>query len=545
MRTAFPDISPERLADVAAQVRTAPDATLPPLGDWFNSDPCVDHLMSPGVPVEGCKHCGVLLKKHQRIATLWMYFAMRCGLFDQYGLGKTASAAATIALAAQRGEMGLGRILIVCRPAALEQWRDELARMLPWLSTAIIDGPWRTRQDLYADPWQAMIIGYQMLRRDAHIIERLGIRWIITDDIDELRHSKTKTALVVKNIALRCVRVNLLTASPLQKKVEELYDLLTLVGAQQVLGTKSQFKNRYVVKVRPVIRTQGLTRETQDLELYRRRLTEFAELISPYVLRRTTHDVEGDVSMPEVEAENIFLDLHPAQRERYDELARGVVRLLKEEGESVKRATALTKLLYGSQICEGLSALGELDGPGMSVKMDWLLYQILENDWSGESDVDFGEKVVVFCQFKPGVRALVGRLQNAGIGGTVVWGEDRDRQRRVASLARFDQDPACRVLIGTAAIEQSLNLQVSRRLVNLDQIPNPERMNQLAGRIRRMGSRHSTVYVSNLLTSNTHEERLLALLNSEAALKSFVWSETDPIYNPLTPTTILRSIAGD
>jgi len=68
-------------------------------------------------------------------------------------------------------------------------------------------------------------------------------------------------------------------------------------------------------------------------------------------------------------------------------------------------------------------------------------------------------------------------------------------------------------------------------------------MNQLAGRVRRIGSVHQAVYVHNLLTVDTHEERILALLESEAALAGHIWGEQDPIYNALTPIQLLTAIS--
>jgi SNF2 family DNA or RNA helicase len=112
------------------------------------------------------------------------------------------------------------------------------------------------------------------------------------------------------------------------------------------------------------------------------------------------------------------------------------------------------------------------------------------------------------------------------------------------SQEQFWDDPETRVLIGTRAIEQSLNLQVSRHLINVDMILNPERMTQLAGRIRRMGSEHSRVFVHNLLTIDTQEERWLPLLEKEAALASFIWEEKNQLFKELSSVDMLRLITG-
>ena len=544
MPLALDAVSPDRLLQAAERVRLAHDVVLPSL-TYLNTSPCLEHGLTSAEPVLGCVRCGMRPRRHQRTAATWLFLARKALLADQMGVGKSLSAMTTLAMAAQAGELdparGGGRVLVVCRPPALDQWRQELCRALPGLVTEIADGPASARSDRYAEPWQILIMGYQMLQKDIDVIERLGIHHLIVDDVDPIRHSNTKTAWTIKRLANQCARVMVLSGTPLQKKLEELYDIYTLFGGARVLDTKSAFKNRYTVAEPVTIRTKGNVKRTISHVSHHRRLSEFKELTAHFALRRTVADID-DVDLPDVIPSNIFLELHPAQRERYDELAAGVVRLVHSQGTSVKQATALTKILYGAQICEGLAALGEPDGPGASVKLDWLMTQ-LTGDWSGEDATDPGEKVVCFVQFKAGVRALVERLRRADIGHVVVWGEDRDRASRTAAVARFWQDPGCRVLIGTAAIEQSLNLQVSRRIVNVDQLINPARMNQLAGRVRRIGSVHRAVYVHNLLTVDTHEERILALLESEAALAGHIWGEQDPIYNALTPIQLLTAIS--
>jgi SNF2 family DNA or RNA helicase len=153
------------------------------------------------------------------------------------------------------------------------------------------------------------------------------------------------------------------------------------------------------------------------------------------------------------------------------------------------------------------------------------------------------EKVVIFIRYKNGVRSLQARLQRAGVGFETIWGEDRDKSLRAIAQERFWSDDNCRVMIGTQAIEQSLNFQCARHLVNFDLIPNPARMEQLVGRIRRDGSAHPHVYVHNLLTANTHESRLLAKLEVEQALIDAVWDEKSDLFAGLTPLQMMQLIA--
>jgi SNF2 family DNA or RNA helicase len=168
--------------------------------------------------------------------------------------------------------------------------------------------------------------------------------------------------------------------------------------------------------------------------------------------------------------------------------------------------------------------------------MDWIIDKLTG---------DLGdEKVVLFINLKNSVRAMQYRLREEKIGFVTVWGEENDKRKRFEAQERFWRDPECRVLIGTKAIEQSLNLQVARHLINLDIILNPSRMQQLAGRIRRDGSQYSHVFVHNLLTVNTQEARYMPMLEREQALADFIWDENNQLFNALDPIALLHLISG-
>jgi SNF2 family DNA or RNA helicase len=191
--------------------------------------------------------------------------------------------------------------------------------------------------------------------------------------------------------------------------------------------------------------------------------------------------------------------------------------------------------MYGAQICAGLETLGHEFEPGKtSVKLDWVVDKL-----TGDL---YDDKVVVFCQFKDTIRALHKRLDAERVGYVTMWGDEPDPEWRRAQQKKFWDDPKTRVCIGTSAMEQSLNLQVSNILINVDMLMNPKRMEQLAGRIRRFGSAHSHAWVFNLLTRDTQEERYLPIVESREALSDFVFGERSELFEQLSPTQLLALI---
>jgi len=472
--------------------------------------------------------------------------------------GKTTEAGGLIAMLVETGELSLfrdrsdahggkGRVIIVPRSPALHQWRTELLRMMPSLNVLVSEGTRKQRTQFYLQPWQVLLIGPEMLRNDYQLLENFDLSLFLTDDIDALRNPTTETSYVLDRMGARGIeglrpgtdRYVIMTGTPLQKRLPELHAVLDGLGGSRVLGSMDSFIHRHVRKatITEYDRKSGKDVRKEVVVGYRDLGTVKAR-IAPLVLRRTAADLD-DVDLPTIIPNDVMLDLYPAQRAKYTELRKGVLKIIREEGTQVKRPNALAKLHYGAAICAGLAALGEEDGPGTSVKLDWVVNQLTEGGLSED-----GEKVVIFANLKNTVRALQLRLREEGMGFVTVWGQEADKTKRAASQERFWTDPRCKVLIGTKAIEQSLNLQVSRHLVNIDTILNPSRMEQLAGRIRRDGSAFQHVYVHNLLTVNTQEEKYMPLLEREAALAAHIWDESSELFNALSPLALLQLIGG-
>lgn len=523
-----------RLA-AAERIRTARDFELPEL-EHFNHAPCPHHdsVDQGQSQIPPCRSCGIHFRRHQRVGIAWQYVRGKGLIADQTGTGKTAQAAGLIAMLKEAGELDDHMTLVICRPSVLHQWEAELKRFLPKLDVATAAGDKRSRHTTYNIIWDSLIIGYQNFCTDLEDILTLPIRAVIVDDVDPLRNPDNRTAQSINALASQVDRVTVMTATPLQKQLDELYANLTPVGGAEVLGTPSQYRRRYVREEWTKVYSPNAGRmvNTREVVGYKN-LDEFQALVAPLVLRRTPDHID-DVELPVITPHNVYLDLLPAQATKYADLKRGVLKLLQDEGDRVKQTKAGAAFMLGAQICAGLATLGEKDGPGTSAKLDWIM-RVLTGDLADE-------KVVVFCNFIKTVEALRDRLRAAGIDFSLIWGREADKNVRAAAVARFWDDPACRVLIGTTAIEQGLNLQVSRHLINVDQIMNAARMAQLAGRIRRDGSAYRTVYVHNLLARNTQEEGYMNVLAREQALADHVYGEANELYERLSPIALLELI---
>jgi len=131
---------------------------------------------------------------------------------------------------------------------------------------------------------------------------------------------------------------------------------------------------------------------------------------------------------------------------------------------------------------------------------------------------------IVFSQYYASVRWLAEELVGdfpdepiaiyAGANKSGIWKEGAftvsDREDIKASVRRGD----IRLLLGTDAASEGLNLQRLGTLINLDLPWNPTRLEQRKGRIQRIGQLNDTVYVYNMRYLGSVEDRVHQLLSS-------------------------------
>jgi SNF2 family DNA or RNA helicase len=534
------ELTPEARLRAADKIQTLPDFVLPEL-TWFNSSPCDKHsTLDEGLRQmpSPCRRCGIRFRRHQRVGIAWLYMRGHGLIADQVGLGKTGQAAGLLAVIKQNGELSDGRrVVVVCRPAAIDQWVKELHRFLPRFAIVDNTGTRAKRIEKYVSRWDILVTGYQMLLRDHEHLDHFKLGAFVIDDVDSLRHRKNQSAAAIKRIARSSARVIILNGTPLQKKLRELHSVLEPVGGYQVFGSETNFRKEFERTELVTVYNRSLGRDvvTKKTTGYKN-VDEFIRRIRPMVLRRTAAHVADDIDRPEINPpHDIYLDLYPAQKAKYEELRTGVLKVIQAEGTKVKRLAAVARFVYGAMICAGLATLGEEDGPGTSSKLDWVEQALVDGDLSDE-------KVVVFCAFTNTLAALQKRLDRAGVGHATIWGRESKKSARADAQSRFWDDPNCKVLMGTSAMESSLNLQVSRHLICVDQLHNPARMQQLAGRIARDGSAHKEVFIHNLLTRGTQEEGYIDALRTEQALSDAIWEESNALYEALSPMQMLMLI---
>ncbi len=433
------------------------------------------------------------LLPYQCQGMLHLAFGERALLADEMGLGKTIQAIAACELLRRR--RGIARVLVVC-PASLKgEWEEQIARF-SGAATLLVAGPRPKRLIDYARPDFFTVVNYEQVVIDAPDINRLvKPDVVILDEAQRIKNWPTKTARMVKT--LRSPFAFVLTGTPLENRIDEVYSIAQYLDPE-LLGPLFRF-NRDFYELDERGRPMGY-----------RNLGELRRRLQPILLRRRKRDVETE--LPGRTVTNYMVAMDAEQRLRYDEYQKQAAKLihiaqrrplLPREFERLQQLLACMRMLCDTPYildrdCRISPKLEELER---------VLTDLLE-----EPD----RKVIIFSEWERMlelVRELAGEM-----GAEFAWHTGSVPQvRRRAEIARFKQDPQCRLFLSTDSGSVGLNLQAASAVINLDLPWNPAKLEQ---RIARAWRKHQprAVDVINLVTEDSIEHNMLQVLASKQAL---------------------------
>lgn len=191
------------------------------------------------------------LNPHQIDAALFAFrspLSMGAILADEVGLGKTIEAALVIA---QKWAERRRHILIIAPATLRKQWSMELAEKF-FLPSLILETK-NFNQILaaeYKNPFDTeaniIICSYQFAKKQIAHIQRVPWDLVVMDEAHKLRNvykSSNKTATVLRD-GLRHAKKLLLTATPLQNNIKELFGLISIID-ENYFGNIKSFSDQY------------------------------------------------------------------------------------------------------------------------------------------------------------------------------------------------------------------------------------------------------------------------------------------------------------
>src|SRR6266498_230048 len=420
----------------------------------------------------------------------------RAILADEVGLGKTIEASIIYKELAVRG---LARRVLILTPASLVgQWQGEL------------EEKFFERFDTPTDPddWPRVtkaIVSHDRARSRRHAEEILRHRWdlVIVDEAHKVKSHRGATYQFIEKIERDFIL--LLTATPLQNDLRELYNLITLLRPGQ-LGTWQEFRAAHLVA--------GDHRTPRDPDALR-------VLTHEVMIRTRRSSVVDDLDLPPRRPRNPEVRLTRAEADLYERTTEFLRRLYREgfiqpaeqeeteDGVRRRRPTKkgilqLAVIHLRQRLCSSSRALAES------------LEHLAQGERVSPAYRDIAKQL---AQREERVRAL----DRAPI---VYWGAHAtpERDKRIRA---FQQDERS-VLIATRAGSEGRNLQFCNVLVNYDLPWNPMVVEQRIGRLHRIGQTRE-VHIVNLAARGTIESYILQLLDQKIKVFELVVGELDVI----------------
>ena len=469
------------------------------------------------------------------VTTVLRRFRGRALLCDEVGLGKTIEAGMILLELLMRKLAR--RVLILTPPSLIEQWRGEMSRKFGLDFITHDDEAFKA---LGAQAWASfdrILASYHTARREPHRAAIADQDWD-TVIVDEAHHCRNRNTLLWKLVnALRKRYLLLLTATPIQNNLEELYNLVTLLQPG-LLSTARRFQSQFVD------RRDKLTPRPQMVD-------QLHTLLAEAMVRNRRSTVA--VRLTRRFAQTLRVAPLPAEQALYADVTRFVKGHLRREDSPLTRMALIT--LQKELGSSGLAAGATLDRLAQAAKLPVAESQVL----SGLAERarrqiesakverllallrDFPDKIVVFTQFRMTQAHLFRVLSQAGDPAALFHG----------GLSRLEKEQAIRafqgqtrILLSTESGSEGRNLQFCHAICNFDLPWNPMRIEQRIGRLSRIGQTRD-VHVFNLVSAGTIEADLLHLLEAKINMFELVIGEIEMILGNLDEEREFEDIIFD
>jgi superfamily II DNA or RNA helicase len=440
-------------------------------------------------------------------------FRGRVLLADEVGLGKTIEAGMVLKEYLLRGMVE--SVLVLVPASLVGQWREELETKFDISCATTHDALLKSDPDRFWSQ-KRVIASIAQARRSEHA-QRLLERSFDLVVVDEAHHLRDRTSQSYKLVdALNKRFLLLLSATPVQNDLTELYNLLTLLKPG-IFKTLKEFKSAYMMAGKP--------RQPVNPERLR-------ELMRGAMIRNTRAVVA--LKLPRRHASTIRVDGTEGERDAYQDLAAAVRSLAAESGPGRNRLS-LRHLLAaaGSSPAAATGAIRRFSA-GRAAEPTW---RRLAEQWAALSTggkqaalLDLlrrnpVEKKLVFVHYRETLDQLAGLLTRHGMAFARFEGGLSGLEKDAAIAAFRDELP---VLLCTESGGEGRNIQFCNTLINFDVPWNPMAIEQRIGRIDRIGQQRE-VFVFNLVTRDTLEEQVLHLLDEKISMFELVVGEVGAI----------------
>jgi SWI/SNF-related matrix-associated actin-dependent regulator 1 of chromatin subfamily A len=443
-------------------------------------------------------------------------------LADSMGLGKTIQAIVS-------SKKLYGGSLIVC-PASLKiNWQREISNVYPKDGTCILQ-----KGGIFNESDNWFIVNYDMLGKlieeIKYLIEQKKIKHIDLDEAHYIKGDSLRSKAIIggrktkkdgdvakfSGLVKLVDSITCLTGTPILNKPIELFNILKAIG-HPLAKSKERYAERYCGRFWMYRIWDGHRYYTIPQKVFYAKfnkpgvkivmrwpddsgathLDELREELKGWMIRRKKEDV---LDLPEKIISIKEFEIDKEWTKKYENAFDDYIQFRKDnpiEGwneENVLMSRQLVEVQKLKQVCS-------------LAKVDTIVEDIAEA-------VDQGEKVIVFSQYMKTIDAITDKMQELGIGVTVLTG-DCDMVYRQASVDAFQNDPRVKVFVANIkAGGVGINLTAASIVMFADMDWSPEIHNQAMDRAHRIGQ-SGTVNVYYYVAKGTIEEDIISLLEDK------------------------------
>lgn len=262
----------------------------------------------------------VTLKDHQIVGINWLINLFQNGLngilADEMGLGKTLQ---TISLIAFLNEQFIrGPYLVVAPLNVVPNWALEFEKFTPSLKVLPYIGPKDKRTQLRRGGWKkhdVIITSYELAMLDFDYFKSTQWTYLVVDEGHRLKNFKSQLFSKLKE--LNCSNRLLLTGTPLQNNLVELWSLLNFI-LPSVFHDFHTFKNYFNFDEFEKLKDDDESDNTLiNLTMKKALVTNLHTILKPFILRRLKKDV---LKLPPKREFIVYSEHTPMQKILYSSL---------------------------------------------------------------------------------------------------------------------------------------------------------------------------------------------------------------------------------
>lgn len=480
---------------------------------------------------------------HQRAGVEFLATARRALLADEPGLGKTAQAIRALKKLHDGGEQ-VFPALIVCPNTLKKNWEREFDRWWPGVNVTVINGSATQRRAQFDQQSDVIVINWESLRthsklssygsialarcpeckgHDSRItpsrcevhqreLNEVDFKAVIADEIHRSKDPKSKQTRALWAASGDADIRFALTGTPIAKDVVDLWPILHWIAPNE-WPSKTKWIDRMIDTMINAFGGMMVLGVKPHME------QEFYSAINPRMRRMLKSRVLP--WLPEVINDRRDVEMGAKQAKAYKQMLEHMIALIEKEdgtvGDSVVAPNPLTQALRLLQLASSYADVTVDPSSGEekilladpSCKVDALMDDMKNGD--------FGDDSVAVCAVsRQLIEILSARLTKEGIEHGLITGA-QDQDERQKSIDDFQAGKTKWILFTAQAGGVGVTLTKARRLVMLQRPWSLVDHKQALDRVHRIGSEiHDSVIITDYVTENTIEERVIQALDTKA-----------------------------